>query len=657
MQRALLTASLVAAAAVAAAGEDTVLLGEPVRVPWEELEAMTAGPAPVPPGVPSGGFSVNATSRNAVVAFYHEVYQASEGIPAEWTGYAGSCDEGTIGTNYLASILRRIHYFRAMAGLPTDIALDTNWNQACQEAALMMSANTNLDHHPPPTWTCWTWAGSNAASKADLALGTHGGPAITAFILDAGPANYPCGHRRWLLYPLQQTMGIGSLPASNGYLSACVVQVIGGFGSRPADPKYVPWPNEGYVPYELAFQRWSFSASNGLFGAATVNMTSNGTPIGVVLETVATGYGDNTIVWKPDGFPLSSIPSDTVFQVSISNVLFGVYTNSYTYNVILIDPYTIPEVIRIDGSPTPCVSNANIYAFEPVPAATAYVIRVSLLIPGTWFEGAEEGSNNVTPCVVGGYAFISSNIVASGSNSFHLAGQWTQQYFVLDRVLRPRAASVLTFKTRMRWNTVTQYASAELSTDNGTSWTVVWQKNGIGGDTDPAFETHNIDVSAYADRQVKVRFTHCSSNTSYIGTSDQHGVFVDDVALSNSQELVDTRTETVFTNFFTLVPSNTADCIIEAAPFLGGRQFNFGEARIVKPLDLLITEFQVGGGGAVVRFNAQTGVVFELYRACEVLSGAWGSPLTSGTAYGTSVTVTDTAASATSPGVYRVLKP
>lgn len=591
-------------------------------------------------GAEAGGFSVDAQTRNAVAAFYQEVYTASEGIPAGWDGDVASCDEGTISNDYRNAALRRINFFRAMCSLPANINLDTNWNNACQEAALMMSANGALSHYPPTSWTCWTWDGSNAASHANIALGSDGAESIDRFISDTGVNNYPCGHRRWLLCPREQTMGIGSLPESAGYDGACAVWVIGGFGSTPPTPAYVPWPNEGFCPYNLAYERWSFSMSNANFSAATVSMSSNGSPVSVTKETVVDGYGDNTLVWKVSGFPLSGISTDITFTVSVSNIVVGGKTTNFTYNVTLMDPNTVPEVIQISGPGNPWVSNSASYAFTAVPYATAYVVRTSLLVPSTWFEGAEAGTNYVSPHVVDGYAFITNSIKASGTYSFHIAAGWDPQYFVLNRIIRPETNASLMFKTRMRWATTGQSSSAGVSTDEGNTWITVWEKIGTNGNMDSTFESHSIGLGSYAGQNLRVRFMHESSGSSYVGTSDLYGVFVDDISVSNCQDLADAQTQVVFTNAFVLNPSDSSDYLLEAAPILGGRQYDYGSSLMVSPSDLWFTGMRISGGNIVLDFNTHSGLQYRFYGASGLVTNDWGSPVSTPTANGNSCTVT-----------------
>ena len=116
--------------------------------------------------------------------------------------------------------MRRINYFRAMSGIPPIMGLKGEYNQKAQAAALMMSVNRQLNHHPPTSWTCFTNDGYDGASSSNLYLGVYGPSAISGYIYDSGTGNYFVGHRRWILYPQTQFMGTGDIPSQSGSSSS-----------------------------------------------------------------------------------------------------------------------------------------------------------------------------------------------------------------------------------------------------------------------------------------------------------------------------------------------------------------------------------------------------------------------------------------------------
>jgi type II secretory pathway pseudopilin PulG len=69
--------------------------------------------------------------------------------------------------------------------------------------------------------------------------------------------------------------------------------------------EFVAWPPPGYVPFQVVFPRWSFSHPSADFSQASVTMTQDQQNIALSLETVMNGYGENTIVWVPNGMSTS----------------------------------------------------------------------------------------------------------------------------------------------------------------------------------------------------------------------------------------------------------------------------------------------------------------------------------------------------------------
>jgi len=281
-----------------------------------------------------------------VVSFWDNVYQASEGIAHGWTGNTGSCTPGTLTQEYRDAGLLRAQYFRAMVGLPTTISFNATSNAKSQEAAVMMTANNDINHTPPDTWTCYTVDGAEAAGKSNLARGYSSVPAaMDAWIIDNGINSV--GHRRWILFPPQAEMGIGAAFGS-GSSSSQVLWVFGSpggvFGTRPLSPEWVAWPPKGFVPYQLVPSLWSFSYNNADFGSATVSMTQGGSPVSTSLEPVQNGFGDNTLVWTPSGLPGGAPVQDITYSVTINNVMISGSPQSFAYDVTVIDPAVMVPV-------------------------------------------------------------------------------------------------------------------------------------------------------------------------------------------------------------------------------------------------------------------------------------------------------------------------
>ena len=283
--------------------------------------------------------------RQAALDLYLQEYLSYTGMPINWTGSHSACDPGVTDPAFRAGVLRRINYYRAVAGVPAGITFSDASNLRAQAAALMMSANNALDHTPPSTWLCYSDLGAEGAGSANLAGGAYGWNAISLYMKDPGVNNSFTGHRRWILYPQTQHMGTGDIPYTSGYMAANALVVFDEHMWEPRPPtreEFVAWPPPGYVPYPVVYPRWSFSCPGADCSAAVVSMSSVGSALPVSLSPVVDGFGENTLVWislgLSDGADWPKPAADTTYTVNIQNVLVDEQARSFTYGVIVFDP-------------------------------------------------------------------------------------------------------------------------------------------------------------------------------------------------------------------------------------------------------------------------------------------------------------------------------
>ncbi|MBL0141450.1 MAG: VCBS repeat-containing protein [Betaproteobacteria bacterium] len=289
-----------------------------------------------------------ATASKVAVRDAYNAYYAPAMPAMGFTGSIAGCTPGTISTAFKEWSITRVNYFRAMSGLPGNITLDTDATRESEQqaAAVLFAANANLSHAPanPPFATCpgliTSPSGYNAASKSNIAWASGSSAfddVVPRYIDDNGAGNELLGHRRWILYPPQTSMAIGSTPSASGGGNALRVLETSLWGSRPATPNGVAWPSNGFVPIQVLppSKRWSYSFNGANFSAATVSMAANGSPIGVtVISNNATGYGDNTIAFVPT----PAIVKDTAYQVTVNGMTGAGVPASYTYTVRPFDP-------------------------------------------------------------------------------------------------------------------------------------------------------------------------------------------------------------------------------------------------------------------------------------------------------------------------------
>ncbi len=512
-----------------------------------------------------GGYTINPASRETARLFYKAVYSSSDHIADGWTGNITSCSAGTVSTAFQNATLRRINWFRAMAGVPASVTLDPVFNQKAQQAALMMSANNSLSHSPPSTWLCYTAAGAEGASKSNLGLGHLGAEGVSdGAMREAGSSNYPVGHRRWVLYPQTTSMGVGDVPATGSNYSGTAVWVQdGNYGAaRPAvRDTFVAWPPKGYVPYTVVYPRWSFAYPGANFSAARVTMTENGNAIAVTQETVANGYGENAIVWLPGSYTADTSwnkpAADTVYTVTISNVTVNGKAQTFSYNVTVFDPDQT-------GSDTPDQTpqgSANLtpgttgrYTFNPSPAATESQWRAINTVAYTLNDGAEGGLTNFTANTSSGYSTVTSDAAATGSKSFHLAHvQPDDQILTLKSTVIPLSNASIRFDSRLGLAGAGQTARLEVSTDDGANWVTLYQQTGTqSGNTssfgEKTFTTRTVSLATFAGKSVQLRFRYAmEGGTYYPQSSAGAGWYIDNVQITGAETPSATSTPTATT--------------------------------------------------------------------------------------------------------------
>jgi hypothetical protein len=489
-----------------------------------------------------GGLSIDPSRREGARIAFNTLYQASEGVPSNWTGDVAQGNPGATSQPFRDAIALRVNYFRAMAGVPAGIAFSDVYNFKDQQAALMMSANNQITHTPPASWVDYTADGAEAARNSSLALGVNGPSAITAYIQDDGPDNAPVGHRRWMLYPQTKTMGSGDVDGSAynnvpGFSAANSLWSIDGNydAARPATREsFVAWPPPGYVPYPLIFNRWSFAYPKADFSQATVTMQRNGAAVPVRLEPLAADYGENTLTWVSDNAVVPSA-QDVTTSVTVSNVKIGGASRTFTYNVTAFDPL-VPGVDTI----TPVIGGLDViplgapilFNFNAVPGADGYQWQVSAYSSLSLHADAEGGPGDVTASPAGANP-VTTAFQANGAASYQLTSQ-PATTLQLNPVIVPGPDSALQFNSRLGYATALETARAQISADGGVTWQDLFSRAGpVSPSPDAAFASVSIPLDDYAGKPCLIRFTFSNSGTYYIASSSV-GWFIDDIAVTNA---------------------------------------------------------------------------------------------------------------------------
>ncbi len=343
-------------AALAAATAVSISAQELAPAPWFP-EAASVAIQRMPRNAAQAN-PIDTTHRGEVIGHFHSRWMRYVDPATGWTGTISPCNAGTTAQSHKNAVLESVNYYRAMAHLPDTLTLHVTDSGKNQQAALVYAATGDLAHDlvsPPPgggTWKCVTADATEAAGKSNIALGLAGPDAIDAYMDDYGGGNGAVGHRRWLLYPRQAQIGTGDVEGNGATWRSNALWVINLWGSTPSTPNGTAWPPAGYVPWHILptdSNRWSFSYPSASFGGATVTMTEGATSYPITYESVANGYGDNTLVWKPTGFAYAVPAADRTINVAVNNVTVGGSPRSFSYTVTIINPVKPPRLMDFNA--------------------------------------------------------------------------------------------------------------------------------------------------------------------------------------------------------------------------------------------------------------------------------------------------------------------
>ena len=546
--------------------------------------------------------SVNNASREEVRQFYRALFHASENVSMGWTGNYSTGNAGDTNATFKEATRLRINFYRALAGVPADIAFNSTYSAKAQAAALLMSVNDTLSHTPPPTWTLYTAVAAEGALNSNLALGQAGPDAISGYVADAGDNNAFVGHRRWLLYPQTLRMGTGDVPGipdDPRRRAANAVWVIdttpgGRFGDpRPATrTTAVPYPPAGFVPYQLVWPRWSFSYPGADFAGTTVTMTRRGQTVAAAPEALGANIGEPTLVWiydrqNPDlATPHARPVGDTTYTVNVNNVRIGGAAQNFTYDVTVFDP-DVPGFdatpVAITGAAFPTVGTANSYVVTKPAFTTSFEWRSVQLASTTRTFTAESGLEDLIAATSPGYDVIQTTTVATGTRAYrltHVSLRSDQSLRIPGTYLVTGADSGLTFRSRLGIATETELARVQVSTDDGVSWADVFSQAGTSPTntnmpppTETAFVTRSIPLANLAGRTIAVRLVFSvGSGITFVPEPDNAvGWFIDDLTLTNVQALTPGTPRRVTSgNTFSFTPTTPGPVGLQARGVMFG---------------------------------------------------------------------------------------
>ncbi len=559
------------------------------------LGAWQPGIYPVAPArMQSSDFSVNNQDRNDVLAFWHAVYQASEGYSSRvgWTGnFTGT--PGTTSGAFVDDVERRLNYFRAMCGVPADVFMNTTATvvigsadlfkpapltlktTAAQQSALMLIRNYNssngtdlaITHNPPSNLVGWSTAAWNASAHGNFAFGLFGPGAITEYMIEAlsnGSAtsawNTDVGHRRWCLLPSASDFATGDQPGSGVTRppTNCLYVVPNSSELLPPEnAAFVSYPAAGFFPAPINSPYWSLSRTGANFSVATVEMTTaDGTPVTVSNVKRKTGYGDPAITWQVSTAAAARfVSNDTTFRVKVSGISGEDIPTSYEYSVTLINPDQLGCDLHMTGPATPPSNQSTVYSFTPPRGAESIEVAALKQNTSTWKENAETTTTaKIIDRSSGGYGLTATTssysgfgIVSTlGVKSFHLTFPISydpilrgvpEQSFEIDRDIIANANAKLSFVFRRGYMTRSSTLAVETSSDSGVTWKTLG--NLIKGISDTAYDKKSTVVSIalpLSPSPIRLRFRYFTTGgaiyTYEAAPKSPTGIFIDEITTS-----------------------------------------------------------------------------------------------------------------------------
>lgn len=461
----------------------------------------------------------------------------------------------------------------------------------------------------------WTLLGENVYSHARSVWHGHagfnvdwGGNASTGGIQD------PPGHRITIHNASYREVGIGVVSGTNAGVGPQLVtqDFANRRGLEPFITGVVYYDVNGNNFYDLGegIEGVTVLASGSQFYGVTASSGGYSVPV--------PGNGTYTVTFQMPGLPQAQ---KTVTVTGNNNVKLD-HLRAY-----------VPPVIT--GSDRPFAGRGNSYAFGLVGGAKAYQWKQSKRVSFSPGEGAETGLDKVTAVTTSGYDVISSVVKASGNHSFHLAHpDGEDQILTLNRILRIGQSSQLTFAKRLGFATAQQVARAQVSLDGGRTWQDVWSEPGPGAIAVAQFERQSVSLARFAGNEIALRFLYEMRVGQYFQDTDPEvGLYLDDIAISHAEELVDQIITDVTDGFsFVFRPADASAYALQVRAKVGRNFLAWGPPFLVTaqpggPIEasLRITSIQnLSAGGLQIEFEASgsAGSAYQLESARNV-TGPW----------------------------------
>ena len=290
-------------------------------------------------------WAVDTTSRTAadIRAKWEQLLPTYGGVPYKVTpSVVAPYAPGETYPAFLDDGLRVINFARYLAGLPSDVTLDSTRNTDGQYGAVLLATSSTLTHYPPkPADMTQAFYDRALAATSSSNIGS-GYSDIESFQMaclhDSDPSSIVrVGHRRWLLNPPMKKTGIGHAPGNR-------VTTYAFDTSRVESVSYsaILWPAAGLFPTEYFRSQtpWSITLNPARYdwktdGKFTVTLkriadakvwtlgtgdtNTGGKYFNADFSRIGTG---NAFIFRPDPATISYCAGDE-FEVTLSGDIYA----------------------------------------------------------------------------------------------------------------------------------------------------------------------------------------------------------------------------------------------------------------------------------------------------------------------------------------------
>jgi hypothetical protein len=206
------------------------------------------------------------------------------------------------------------------------------------------------------------------------------------------------------------------------------------------------------------------------------------------------------------------------------------------------------------------------------------------------------------------YSLFTNSPDGSGT-CFHLLHpdntELVPQLLQLNRLLFPASNTVVSFKSQLGYATTNEIARLQVSTDSGASWHDLYTLAGVpSGMVESSVSQHMFYLSNYAGQSTLLRFNYdfppASYYTWYPQTDNYIGWCIENIVVTNSQQLVNLTTNSTASTNFTFTPTQTGSYNLEAEPVIFTQfPLSFGPAKLITVIPSLVMSTPVVSNGTV----------------------------------------------------------